>query len=543
MKSSKKIEYRPSIIIAVIMSIFWIVFFSMFSLLDVNSDRYIIIMVITVFLYLYFGFDAIRQKKYLIITDGRNYRKDHARYKRSFQELSDYFKDADPHKMDLSKFEEKDWHSDYGIMLGVTDEKKLIKLDSIKEANIAVFGSPGSHKTTGIAIPSALRFEGSVLAVDIKGDIYNFCHKNRTILRFCPDLKDKNGNNIAAKESCHFNPFGHIKEMDQTERKLFLTNMAATLIPDEPGSEGTYFPVRARKIFQGITQYMMFLNQDITFPEVLHAILHPGHPELVSIKDLPNNVFEWITTIMESDCLEAAEQVSSLFGNNEKNVSGAYDSLTTALSPYSNPVLDILLDGKGKCISINDLEEGADIYLQITQENLDAYAPLFTMIFQNFMDGFTRRPDTSTGIKNRPILLLLDEFPQFAFSYKSINRALSTLRSKSIVCMLIQQSISQLIYKYNESGCNSLLGNCNYQLCLKANDLKTQEYFSKKFGTKKVLRISNNISSGKGKSQGRSLQEARDPVLFPEDFGDMEEKLTIYYDGKRIEANKIHCYE
>ena len=85
---------------------------------------------------------------------------------------------------------------------------------------------------------------------------------------------------------------------------------------------------------------------------------------------------------------------------------------------FSNPVLDELLSKGGDCINIEDLENGSDIYLQISQEHLDAYAPLFTLLIQSFSTAFTKRPDSSTGVKNRPILMLMDEFPQLTFPTK-----------------------------------------------------------------------------------------------------------------------------
>ena len=109
--------------------------------------------------------------------------------------------------------------------------------------------------------------------------------------------------------------------------------------------------------------------------------------------------------------------------------------------------------------------------------------------------------------------------------------------------MLLQQNLSQLEYKYGSPGSYSLIGNCTYQIVLKANDPKTQEYFSKLFGTEKVLRFSNTENFGKGNSKGRSLQEARDLIYQPEDLGDLGNYLVILYNGKRITAKKIHCFE
>lgn len=485
----------------------------------------------------------IRTIAYADATDGRSYLSDTRQYGRSYRELVEYFKDADPHKMDLTRFPEIPWQQGKGIILGRTDDR-LIYLPSNAEANLFVAGSPGSRKTTGIAIPTCLRYGGSVLAVDIKGDIYHHCHKHRRILRFCPDLIDQYGNELATKYSCHFNPFNGIEKMTETERKLYLNNMSMTLIPNHGGDDEAYFVSRAQKIFAGITLFLYRQKKDITFPEVLHAILHFEAPQGLALGPMPTNVFEWITTIIEDGYPAAVEQVSSLYGNNEKNVSGAYDTLCTALLPFSNAILDDLLAEKGQCISIEAMEQGYDVYLQISQKNLDVYAPLFTMIIHSFMTGFTSRPDTSSAVgrSNRPMLLLLDEFPQLTFSYTMMNTALSTLRSKSIQCMLIAQSVAQLATTYPGESWRALLGNCTYQAILKSNEKLTQQHFSNLFGTRKVLKISNSTSSN-GKSSGRSIHEEREPIFQPEDFSDFQHELAIDYNGRRILANKINLFE
>lgn len=469
-------------------------------------------------------FTTTRTKRYRYLT-GRNFGTDNGKYKRTYAQLVDYFKDADPHKLDTSTFPETSWQNTRGIIFG-KDGKKLITIPSNSECNIAVFGPPGSGKTSGLAIINAISFKGSVLAVDVKGDLYNYCRKKRKIIRFCPDSPN------ALQESCKFNPLHGLNEMNITDKKLYLEAMATVLIPDEGGADGNYFSSRARKYFQGVTHLLINENPDTTFPDIIHAILK-------------GNAFDWVTKAMASDCIEASEYLSSFYGNSEKNVSGAYDALCTALTPFSNPVLDQLLDGKGKCVSIDELEKGNDIYLQISQEHLDAYAPLFTLIIQSFSTAFTKRPDSSTGTKNRPILMLLDEFPQLTFSYKMINSNLSTLRSKSIICMIIQQNLSQLEYRYQPTGARSVIGNCNYQLILGSNDINSSKVFSETIGTKKVLKISNSESSSKDAPVSRSVQEAREPVFYPEDFGDLpsERKMVIYFKGKYCACTKLNCYE
>ncbi len=480
---------------------------------------------------------AVFNYKYYYHMTGRSIIKDKAKYNLSYSKLLEFHQNSEPNKMDISQYPNKPWQKEKGIIIGTSD-KKLISISSDSEGNIAVFGSPGSGKTSGIAIPSAVCFEGSVLAVDIKGDIYNAVSKStkRKIYRFCPD------NPNALTESCRFDPLLGIENMTITEQKAFFENMSIVLIKYDGCDKDNYFVSRARKAFVGIVFLLLHQNPDISFPEIIHSILK-------------GNIFDFVKEAIKSDCIIAKEYLASFYGNNPNNVSGVYDTITSALVTFSNPVLDVLLSreksnttqGLTPSISIEALEKGYDIYLQISQEHLTSYAPLFTLIMQNISTAFTRRPDTSTGAKNRPILMLLDEFPQLTFSQTLINTNLSTLRSKSVIIMLIQQNLSQLDIKYSSEGTNSILGNCNCQIILDSNDTKSSAKFSEKFGEKEVIEMSNSYSYSKGNktSSSNSVHFKKVRVFPPEYFGSLPSKsaLIMYYKGKYIELKKINCYK
>lgn len=467
---------------------------------------------------------TIRRRRYLYIT-GRKLIWDIITYRRSIWRLTNYFKDADPHRLDTSDFAPINWKRANGFIFGKDGSNRLISIPENCESNIAVFGPPGTGKTSGIAIINALRFGGAILAIDIKGDIFNFCRGKRPIVRFCPDEPN------ALSESVHFNPFAGIDRMTTTDKKLYIDNMAIVLVPDEGGSDSSYFTSRARKFFSGIIHLMLYDNPYVTFPEVVHTILR-GNP------------FAWVEKAMKSDCVEAAELLSSFYGNNEKNISGAYDNLCTALSPFSNPVLDELLTDNGNCISIGTLENGTSVFLQISQEHLDVYAPLFTLIIESFSTAFTRRPDTSTGAKNLPILMLIDEFPSLTFSYDLINKNLSTLRSKSVVLAIFAQNPAQLERRYGRDGARSLISNCNYQAILGSNDIDASKQFSEMFGSKKVLKIGESDAHSQRSFHSTTTQEVREPVILPEDFGDLPSKkqMALYFHGKYCICYKINCY-
>lgn len=486
-------------------------------------------------------FSYCRTKRYKYLT-GRSYGKDTGQYKRSYSELVDYFRyeHAEPHRLDIDKFPviaKKDWRKVKGIIFGIymntlgSTTGRLLYIPSSSECNIGLYGPPGAGKTSSIAIINAMTFQGSTLVVDIKGDIFNYVakHTNRKIIRFCPDHPD------ALNVSARFNPFAGVDKMSESEKKLFLQNMCIVLLPEEGGSDGNYFTMTARKMTQGIFYLLEEKYKTdgmrLTFPAFVHEILE-------------GNIIDWIKMAVAGENRNAKEYLASFYGNNVKNLTGAADVINRSLINFSSPILDELLAGGKNSISINQLEKGYDIYLQISQEHLDVYAPLFTLIIQNFSTAFTKRPDSSTGVKNRPILMLLDEFPQLTFSYKQINSNLSTLRSKSVICCLICQGTAQLEGKYGNANARSIMGNCNYQIILGSNDIESSEKFSKMFGMKKNLKMGNSLSSSKDKTYNVNVQEYEERVFPPEYFGDLHEhgKEVIYFKGKYCECSKINCY-
>lgn len=446
-------------------------------------------------------------------------------YKQTPFYLISFFMKSDPNKLDCSKLYKEDWHNAKGIMFGYSEDDYLVKYDSGTEMNCAVFGSPGSGKTVSMVKPNARCFGGSVLAVDIKGDIYEYNKRYRRIIRFVPDIPN------AIQKSAHFNPFEGFAKLNKTELKLRVSNMAEILIPLDSQKE-PYFSVTARKMFTGFLLYLLEVCKSLTFPEFLHAVLHNKRPAGYKPDFFPSNIFEWIECVVDSRIPAACEQVVGLIGNNERNVSGCYDRLNTALIPFSNPTLDVLLSGKGKCISAKNLYDGYDIYLQISQSNLSVYAPLFTLIINSFFISFSNRPDTAFNQHtNRPILCILDEYPRLTFSYETIDSFLSTLRSKSVVMMLVCQSAAQLVKKYGDDGAQALLGNCTYQVCCKANDEITRNHFVQTIGTKRTLKESFEST------------ETEEPVYPPSKYGNLTDTAIVYLDGKHAELRKIKCYQ
>lgn len=466
------------------------------------------------FLWCYMYFQTIRNIRYRDLTGRKSYTKDHARYKRTYYELIEYYQDANPYQLDVKTLPLESWKYAEGVILGKVG-MRLIKRDSAGEGNLALFGGPGTHKTTSQIIPTALRFAGSVLAIDIKGDILHWTRGKRKIKIFNPE----------DPLSYHFDPLYGIEKMSMTERTSLIESFAAVILGEDPKDK--YFVPGGRDFFCGIALYMLHEDIHTTFPKIINALLH-------------GNAIQWVKQIVASDCDEAKDYLASYYGTNEVNVSGCYNTACVAVRTFNAGALNTLLDRSENTLSPQDLENGYDIYIELPQDKIKKYSKISSIMIQTFMSSFLRRPDSSSGEKIRPIIFLLDEFPQLHFDWDILSAALSTLRSKSVSLFLAQQSIAQLESKYGYDHYREIIDNCKYISIMSAQDPKSRTFFQQLIGTEKVLKVSNSQNS---KDTSRSVSEAREYIYQPEDFGNLGEDVVIYANGKYIQAQKTNCFE
>lgn len=432
---------------------------------------------------------------------------DSLKYNKTPLEIAKFQEKADPYKLDLSQYPIQDWPNAEGIIFGNANGH-CIHRESAGEGNVALFALPGSGKTSAQIIPTALRFKGSILAIDIKGDILAATKHWRFIKVFSPSDKE---------HSCHFDPFSGIAAMSIEDRDDRLNQIAKVLIPTSSGDKDKYFQEGAIAYVCGVSHYLLDQDPTTQFSDIVEAI----------VLGKLGNALEIVIKVISSDSFMAKSYLASFKGSNEKNVAGCYDAAVRALRPLIT--LIPLLNNEGDCISIDTLNAGNDIYIEIPQDKISVYAPITTLIIQTFMQDFMRRPDRSMNQETRPILFLLDEFPQLQFDFTTISAALSTLRSKNVSLFLAMQSIAQLENRYGQGQAREIIDTCAYISIMSAQDPSSRNFFSSLLGEKTVL-----------KKQGDTTIEVKEPVIEPANFGDLNDKVLIYVHGKYIVADK--CY-
>lgn len=433
---------------------------------------------------------------------------DALRYNKSLVQIADFRRTADNYQLDISAYPVQSWRNTDGVILGSIDGR-CIHRPTASEGNLALFALPGAGKTTAQIIPTALKFGGSVLAIDIKGDILKATQDHRNIKIFAPD---------DPSASCHFDPISGLRSMSRTERLNYIEQLADILIPTAgTGKDADYFVKGAKDFFCGVTCQMYDCDPATTFSDIIST--------LVYAKKGDGN--EIVAKIHANGSTDAKAYLASYHASNERNVAGCYNHCVTALRPIA--MLLPILDSGSDCISIDTLTDGYDIYIEVPQDKIALYAPVTSLIIQAFLTAFMQRPDAADT--NRPILFLLDEFAQLHLDFVTISTALSTLRSKNVSLFLAMQSVAQLNNRYTPDKAREIIDTCAYVSVMSAQDPASREYFSRMIGDKKVLR-----------RHGDSASEATEPIVPPAQLGNLDDQVLIYAHGKYCFADKTYYF-
>jgi type IV secretion system protein VirD4 len=181
-----------------------------------------------------------------------------------------------------------------------------------------------------------------------------------------------------------------------------------------------------------------------------------------------------------------------------------------------------------------DLEDH-DIFLRIEQGRLQQWGCVVRLMLVQLIRTLERRPEkySPEGANTKPVLLLLDEFPQFG-KLDIITSALATLRSKNVTVAIFCQSFADLDAIYGKDTRRIILDNCQYKLILGAGDPETQRFLSDMVGTTMLPMPSSSENYDEfGESSGHSISKclSRERIIQPHEFASLKDAILLHPDG------------
>ena len=334
------------------------------------------------------------------------------------------------------------------------------------DGHILICGGAGSGKSSSLAIPSLLSWKSAIFAIDIKGEL-SAATANKPGQRkiFNPMGHDTYG----------LDPFYLLRDSDNPTQDTH--EIAAALVPEPANIKDPFWVKSAQNLLAGF---------------ILHYH-HEKYSFVATIKEILSKPIDLhVKYIFAQSRNEAARlRLGQYIGMDGKTLTGIFAELSNHIMLFATDRHVMAALSQENNISPEDLEQGIGIYLSIPEDKLDQWKPLLSLITNQFLKHFERRPDKSA----RPILFLLDEFPRLG-KIESVVTGLTTLRSKKITIALIIQSLAQLDFLYGPAQRRVMLDNCAYKAILGASDAETQEYFSRLVGTVEAVRQGQSISYG-----------------------------------------------
>jgi len=386
-----------------------------------------------------------------------------------------------------------------GVIFGHKHKKYVCKSESV-DGHILVVGGAGSGKSSCIAIPSLISWQQRIFAIDIKGELSEKTgsqHPSKRI--FNPLLSDSPG----------YNPYYLLKYSRNPAQDA--NEISFAIIAKPENLKETFWVDGARNLLTG--SMIHFFVNGYSFIETIQII------QSTPIQTLINEIYEGENAI-------AKMYINQFIDMDIKTLSGIYSELSNHIMLFATDLDIRYCLSKNDNITPEDLEKGKDIFLNIPEDKIEQWKPLLTLIINQFLRHFERRPNEYAT----PILFLLDEFPRLGKVETSIT-GLATLRSKKITMALFVQSLAQLDAIYGNDNRKVIADNCQYKAILNATDADTQEYFSRLVGTydknKKSQSANYEQYTGMGKGTGTSRTSEERRIIKPEEFATLKNIVLL----------------
>ena len=385
-------------------------------------------------------------------------------------------------------------NKNHGMIFGVG---KYLDIDSrFINKNVLIFGGAGSRKSRGYVMPNILQTLGSYIITDPKGELYDttagFLKANGY------DVKVVNLVNPDASDT--YNPLAHVKT------NIDVDILSHAIIENTSGgskSNDPFWEHAETALLNACIYYVLAKRppEEQSFASIL-SIVRAG-----ADFDLMDSLF------MELPFEHMGRKNYETFRLAvDKTRASVLIGLATRLNPFDTPDMASLMSSNN--IDIEGLGKRKTAIYCITPDSHSTFNFIATMFFGQVLQRLYDVADKNGGSLSVPVFFMLDEFANTG-RIPEFNQKISTSRSRKINISIILQSLDQLIDLYKDTYEN-IVSNCDTQVFLGSQAIKTCEYISKSLGEATIYKKTESLNSPQssplsmfnGKSESMSMTKS-----------------------------------
>jgi len=412
-----------------------------------------------------------------------------------------------------------------GVFFGKSSAPSLKAVPLEQQQGAPILSTPEHHtlivartrtgKGTRVIVPTLLRYSGSAIVIDPKGENAAITARIRRqtlnsvvhVINPWGELAD------AFKERgltpATFNPLD-VLVRDDPNAVAVAQGLAGAVCPSPPGDKDRFWTGSAANV---LTAVLLWITDQ---PGEQKTLARAREIVSLSRKDFTDR---FLVPMAASSAFGGAikEMVSPYLDLAQETYSGIMSNLSEATKFLSDP--QVKAATAVSSFDMADLiREAVTVYLVIPPDRIDTQRTWLRLMTTAAMHTFKRYP-----LKGRPphrCMILMDEFPALG-RIEDLPRDIATMSGYGIDFTLIVQGLDQLKDLYGAAA-GTILSNCAYKWFCNVNDLESANYLSESLGKMTVQTVGHGEGQnlgpgGAGRSENVNYGETGRPLLMPDE--------------------------
>jgi len=372
------------------------------------------------------------------------------------------------------------------------------------EGHLTTLASTGSGKSRHLLIPNLLRYKGSCVVFDVKGELYNATSHLRR--RLGPVYKIS-----PFDDATHaFNPLSTVETVDDGRA------LAELLLPRTATGDARFYDDEAINF---LGAYILYIAQ-IIYPEHLRTMDTLRERTAVTTDML----YEDLEKLSAEDMPRAIRRAARVARTKsmDKGLPSLIQSLNQHLAIWDN---DGLMAATSHAdFDFRDLkDQTATVYITLPLDKVDAYQQFAKLVMSSALSAMIKNPNRP----QQPVLFVLDEFLTLG-NFPAFAKALRTHRDAGVRLWFLLQDMASLKEAYPQNW-ETFFTQSSVVSYFGTNDPLEAEHVSKQTGTTTVAYESSSVSGSltgnredidrntASLSQSSSIQYTARPVATPDE--------------------------
>lgn len=429
-----------------------------------------------------------------------------------------------------------------GLVLGYRGGKGIGSLDNRHILTVA--GSRGG-KGVSLIVPNLLMYDGSVLAIDPKGELARITARARHEKGQKVVILDPFGES-GVKPSGSFNPLDELDASDANVKDDAALIADALIIGNE---REPHWTDSARILIKALILFALTLPKDERHLASVWRLLAGTHPLVVDVARRAECSKRAALFMLMQNCTGVFDDAVSGAGANfaqmaERELASVFSTTLTQLEFLdSNAMAGVL---QRSDLRLSELKTGrATLYLCLPATRMGTHARWLRVIINLALVAFER----TKAKAEIPVLMVLDEFAVLGHM-KSVETAAGLMAGFGVKLWVVLQDLTQIKRLYKESW-ETFVGNAGVSTFWSNSDKSTLDYVSDKLGQTSVQLTHKNdvtpqqrLSGASGSREELRVQKLAAPHELEQMLERRKRRILVLAAGQPpVILQRIHYYE